>query len=124
VGDRHPVTTAVDIKGAWQTETYVANGTTHSVDGVLLLTADRWSTLYFVPFPDGVWGSAEAGAYAYDGTRLTFHHRLIFQGGGRRPLEINQSASRVEVCHARLEGDRFTISFPSGNLLHLRRVGA
>jgi hypothetical protein len=117
------VTTAVDIQGAWQTETYVANGATHSVEGVLLLTADRWATLYFVPFPDGLWGSAEAGSYAYDGTRLTFHHRLVFQGGERRPLEMNRSASRVEVCGVRLEGDRCSISFPSGNLLHLRRVG-
>ena len=117
------MTTALGIQGAWQAETFVTKEATHSVEGVLLLTADRWATLYFIPFPDGLWGSAEAGAYAYEGTQLTFYHRLVFQGGGRRPLEMNQSASRVEVCEARLEGDRFSIAFPSGNLLHLRRAG-
>ena len=119
-----PVTTAADIQGAWQTETYVAGGVTQALEGVLLLTADRWATLYFVPAPAGFWGSAEAGTYTYDGVRLTFHHRLMFQGGGGRPLEMSQSAERVEVCDVRLDGDRLAINFPSGNVLHLVRVGA
>ena len=117
------MTTAADVQGAWQTETYVAGGVTHAVEGVLLLTADRWATLYFVPAPAGCWGSAEAGTYTYDGVRLTFYHRLMFQGGGGRSVEMSQSVDRVELCDVRLEGDQFTINFPSGNVLHLVRAG-
>lgn len=118
------MTTTADIQGAWQTQTYVAGGVTHALNGFLLLTADRWATLYFVPTPAGFWGSAEAGTYTYDGVRLTFHHRLMFQGGGGRPLEMSQSVERVEVCDVRLDTDRLEINFPSGNVLHLVRVGA
>ncbi len=109
------------VEGVWQTETYVVGGNGIPVDGVLFLTAGRWATLYFVPGENGPWGSAEAGRYRFDGQRLTLLHRLVFQGGGGRPLQIDQHAEREEECGVGLEGDRLTISFPSGNHLHLRR---
>jgi hypothetical protein len=111
------------VEGVWQTETYVVGGNATPVDGVLFLTAGRWATLYFVPGEQGPWASAEAGAYRFDGTRLTFLHRLVFQGGGGRPLQIDQQSTREEECGVTLDGDRLKISFPSGNHLHLRRTG-
>jgi hypothetical protein len=114
----------VTLQGAWRTESYVVGADAHAVTGVLLFTADQWSTLYFVPSPEGPWGSAEAGTYAWDGERLTFHHQLVFQGGGGRALETNLEAGRVEECAVRLDGDTCAIHFPSGNRLHLRRAGS
>lgn len=110
------------VDGVWQTETYVVAGSATPVDGVLFLTAGRWATLYFVPGEQGPWGSAEAGEYRVSGDRLTFLHRLVFQGGGGRQLEIDQHASREEECGVTFDGERLKISFPSGNFLHLRRA--
>jgi hypothetical protein len=110
------------VDGVWHTESYVVGGSATPVDGVLFLTAGRWATLYFVPGEQGPWGSAEAGEYRVNGDRLTFLHRLVFQGGGGRRLEIDQHASREEECGVTFEGERLKISFPSGNLLQLRRA--
>ena len=57
-----------------------------------------------------------------DGTRLTFHHELVLQGGGDRELTVNPTANRAEACDVRMEADRCTISFPSGNQLQLKRL--
>ena len=111
------------VEGVWRTETYVVGGTATPVDGVLFFTDGRWATLYFVPGDQGPWGSAEAGRYRYDGGRLVFLHQLVFQGGGGRPVHIEQQASREENCEVAIEHDRLSIRFPSGNHLHLRRTG-
>lgn len=111
------------LEGVWRTETYVVAGTARVVDGVLFFTDGQWVTLYFVPGEGGPWGSAEAGRYRYDGKRLVFLHQLVFQGGGGRPLQIDQQASREEECDVVLDHDRLTIRFPSGNDLLLRRTG-
>lgn len=110
------------VEGVWTTETYVVGGKETSVDGVLFLTRGQWSTLYFVPGEQGPWASAEAGRFTCDGQTLTFHHRLVFQGGGGRSLQIDQHAAREERCRVTCADDRLTIDFPSGNTLHLRRV--
>lgn len=110
------------VDGVWQTETYVVGGNATPVDGVLFLTSGRWATLYFVPGEQGPWGSAEAGDYSFDGRHLTFVHRLVFQGGGGRPLQIDQRAERKEICGVAFDGDTLKISFPSGNHLLLRRT--
>jgi hypothetical protein len=110
------------VDGVWETDAYVVGGTATPVTGVLFLASGRWATLYFVPGEQGPWGSAEAGEYRFDGERLTFVHRLVFQGGGGRPVEIDRQASREEECRVTFDGDTLQISFPSGNHLHLRRT--
>ena len=112
----------VKIEGAWRTASYIVNGKATDVDGVLLLVDGRWSTLYFVGGSDGPWGSAEAGSYELKGHTLSFHHRLMFQGGGGRPLHLTQSASHVEACPITLNDDTLTIQFPSGNTLVCHRL--
>lgn len=112
------------IEGVWRLESYAVGGVEKEVQGLLFLTAGYWSTLYFVPGGDGPWGSAEAGRYQHEGERLVFLHQLLFQGGGGRPLHIDQQANREEVCRVTFQGDRLSIDFPSGNRLHLRRTGA
>jgi hypothetical protein len=114
--------TAVDLEGAWRTEQYVVKGESHDVVGVLLLTANRWATLYFVRTPTGPWGSGEAGSYAVSDGRITFHHELMLQAGGDRTLNIDTEASHVETCNLVLNGEHCTIRFPSGNDLKLRRM--
>ena len=110
------------LEGAWRTARYIVKDNATDIDGVLLLLDGRWSTLYFVGGPDGPWGSAEAGAYEFDGRTLTFLHRLMFQGGGGRPLHITQTASHVEACPITLTDDSLTIQFPSGNTLVCYRL--
>lgn len=110
------------LEGAWRTARYIVQGKATEVDGVLLLVDGRWSTLYFVGGPDGPWGSAEAGTYEFDGQTLTFLHRLMFQGGGGRPLHVTQTASHVEACPTSLSDDSLTIEFPSGNTLVCNRL--
>ena len=114
--------TAADLEGAWRTERYIVHGQPHHIDGVLLLTAQRWATLYFVPTEAGPWGSAEAGRFTVSEGRLTFHHELVLQAGGDRGLHLETKASHSETCEVRLTEGRCTIEFPSGNHLELRRM--
>jgi hypothetical protein len=110
------------LEGAWRTTSFIVKGHATDVDGVLLLVDGHWSTLYFVGGPEGPWGSAEAGIYQFDGTTLTFLHRLTFQGSGGRPLQLTQTASHVEACPITLTDDSLTILFPSGNTLVCYRL--
>jgi len=110
------------LEGAWRSARYIVKGNATEIDGVLLLADGHWSTLYFVGGAEGPWASAEAGAYEFDGRTLTFLHRLMFQGGGGRPLHITQAASHVEACPVKLTDDSLTIQFPSGNTLVCHRL--
>ena len=110
------------VDGAWRTASYIVKGNATEIDGVLLLVDGRWSTLYFVGGPEGPWGSAEAGSYEVSGHTLSFHHRLMFQGGGGRPLHLTQAATHVEACPITLSGDTLTIQFPSGSTLVCQRL--
>jgi hypothetical protein len=112
------------IEGAWQITSYTVKAESTAVDGVLLLVDGHWSTLYFVAGAEGPWGSAEAGRYEFDGQAISFLHRLMFQGGGGRPLHVTQSASHVEVCPTTITGDAVTIQFPSGSTLVCHRLRA
>jgi hypothetical protein len=114
--------TAADLEGAWRTERYIVQGQPHHIDGVLLLTSQRWATLYFVPTAAGPWGSAEAGAFTVCDGRLTFHHEFVLQAGGERAMRLETEAGHSETCDVRLATDCCTIEFPSGNHLELRRI--
>jgi hypothetical protein len=110
------------VEGAWRTTSYIVKGQATDVNGVLLLVDGRWSTLYFVGGREGPWGSAEAGSYKVEEHTLSFRHRLMFQGGGGRPLHVTQEAGHVEDCPIRIEEDTTTIQFPSGNTLVCQRL--
>jgi len=110
------------LDGAWRTTAYVVKGNPTDVDGVLLLVDGRWSTLYFIGGAEGPWASAESGTYTFDGRVLSFLHRLMFQGGGGRPLHITQTASHIEDCPVTLTGNELSIQFPSGNTLICQRL--
>ena len=116
-------TGAADLEGAWRIHSYVVAGRSTPVHGVLLLAAGHWSTLYFTTGEAGEWASAEAGRYEADHRHLSFHHRLMFQGGGGQDLRMTQTASHVETCPYQLDQGRLVIHFPSGNQLHLERQG-
>lgn len=111
------------IEGAWRIESYVRNGETLSLTGVLFVTAGRWSTLYFISQPgtDECWGSAESGRYDLKDDQLTFHHEFTFQGGGDKELLIDLASDTVEICRIVLTPEMLTIHFPSGNVIHCRR---
>ena len=111
------------IDGAWRMESSVRNGEAVPLTGVLLMTAGRWSTLYFIPQPGANerWGSAESGRYQVEGDQLTFHHEFTFQGGGDKKLLIDLASTTVEICKIVLTSEILKIHFPSGTIIHCRR---
>jgi hypothetical protein len=111
------------IEGAWRMESYVHNCEAVSLTGILLMTAGRWSTLYFIPQPGAneCWGSAESGRYDVKGDQLTFHHEFTFQGGGDERLLIDLASTTVEICKIVMTSEILKIHFPSGNVIHCRR---
>jgi hypothetical protein len=111
------------IEGAWRMESYVRNREAVSLTGVLLMTAGRWSTLYFIP-QSGTkecWGSAESGRYDVKGDQLTFHHEFTFQGGGDEKLVIDLASTTVEICKIVLTSEILKIHFPNGSVIHCQR---
>ena len=116
-----------DIQGAWRAETYVlANGVSHTVDGMIFFTATDWTVLFFVLDQEGVGrrGSGEGGSYALEGDRLTFRHRYNLSAGEEMEglpaselrMQIRNAADEaVEPCTIELSEERLTIHFPSGN---------
>ena len=111
------------IDGAWRLESYIRDGRATAVAGVLIITAGRWSTLYFVPQTQAseCWGSAESGRYRLKEDRLTFYHEFTFQGGGGKPLLIDLASTTVETCRIDLAAGTLVIHFPSGSVIHCRR---
>lgn len=113
----------VAIEGAWRLESYVRDGNSTAVTGILLLTAGHWSTLYFVPQAGGggYRGSAEAGRYFLKEDQLTFEHELTFQGGGDTRLFIDLASTTLEKCRIVLTPATLVIHFPSGSVIHCHR---
>lgn len=111
------------IEGAWRIRAYVRNGQSISLSGILLMTAGRWSTLYFVPEPGTTefWGSAESGRYQLQGDQLSFRHEFTFQGGAGKKLLIDLASTTEEMCKIVLTPEILEIYFPSGNVIHCRR---
>lgn len=104
-------------------DSYFRNGEAISVTGILLMTAARWSTLYFSSEPgaDEPRGSAESGRYTIEDDQLTFHHELTFQGGGGKNLLIDLASTTVESCRIVLTSETLEIHFPSRNVILCRR---
>jgi hypothetical protein len=104
-------------------ESYVRIREAAPLTGVLVMTAGRWSTLYFISQPgtNERWGSAESGRYEVKEDQLTFYHELTFQGGvGEEPV-MDLASVTVEICSIVLTSDTLDIHFPSGNVIHCRR---
>src|ERR1017187_7893017 len=116
-------TDSMVIEGAWHMDSYARNGEVVALTGILLMTAGRWSTLYFVPQPgiEERWGSAEAGRYTLENNSLTFHHELTFQGGGGKNLVIDMASTTAESCAIELASETLKIHFPSGNVIYCSR---
>jgi len=114
---------AVLIEGAWRMESYIRDGEAQALTGVLLMTAGRWSTLYFIPQAgaNDYWGSAEAGRYEMKDDQLTFHHEFTFQGGGSKERLIDLASTTVEACRIVWTPETLEIYFPSGNEIACRR---
>ncbi len=77
-------------------------------------------------------GSAEGGPYSSSGERLSLSHLYnLSSGEALSGLEASQlqmvlrkeGAGTPEECTYRIEGDRLTIDFPSGNSMRFVRYG-
>ena len=122
-----------DIRGGWQAELYtLKTGERHLVKGLIVFTATEWSVTFFVT-PDGQApqrASAEGGTYTLDATKLALRHLYNFSAGGALPglpvspmrMTVQGSAAPpVEQVTVRIDAERLTLAFPSGNTMSFRR---
>ncbi len=121
-----------DVRGGWRSEIYtLKDGTRHVMPGLIVFTKSDWVVLWTITV-DGkaVRGSGEGGTYTLSGNTLTFTHLFNVSGGdavtglAAAPLHVAANApdgAPVEPSTIKLEGDRLTIYFPSGNQILFRR---
>jgi hypothetical protein len=122
----------LEIRGAWEPETYVLeDGTRHVVRGRIVFTDSDWLVLFFI-LDDGEprRGSGEGGTYTLEGDRLSLTHLFNLSGGEamasfpETPLRIEarQTDGILEVTRVEVEDERLTLYFPSGNSIQFRRT--
>lgn len=118
-----------DIRGGWQAETYtLKSGERHALKGQIVFTASDWSVTFLIT-PEGQApqrASAEGGTYTLDGAKLNLRHMYNFSAGGVLPglvasplrMTVNEAtATPLEPCTVRVDGQRLTLAFPSGNTM-------
>ena len=124
------------IEGAWHADAYVMeSGERHSVVGHIFFASGQWTVLFFVTDGGGEprRGSGEGGSYTLEGDRLVFTHLFNLSVGEamaglpESPLRMVARAAAgapTEETTARIEGDRLTLDFPSGNSMMFSRASA
>ena len=134
------------IVGTWRPRAYRLDaGAELPVDGRIVFLAGtddtrsgEWFVNFFVTGEDGeaLRGSAEGGAWSRDGESLLLTHQFHLSAGeaaGPLPaaplamaLRSAEEADRNhrEPCEVAVEGNRLTLSFPSGNSMTFERVGS
>lgn len=122
------------IEGAWHVDAYVMkSGEDHAVAGHIFFAGGQWTVLFFVTDGNGAprRGSAEGGSYTLEGDRLVFTHLYNLSVGeamaglSESPLRMEARAATeapTEETTARIEGDRLTLDFPSGNAMMFTRA--
>ena len=132
-GCQAPIAISDPLEGAWKPIAYhLKSGESHSIDGSIFFHDGRWLVLFYVLDSDGnpVRGSAEGGSYSTSGDRLSLSHLSNLSSGEALPgLEASQLSMVLhkegegtpEECIYRIEGDRLTIDFPSGNSMQFTR---
>ncbi len=126
---------AADLQGVWKPELYrLKDGSELQVDGHIFFGQKEWTVLFFV-LEDGQIrrGSAEGGTYTLQGEDLVFTH-LYHLSSAQAVKSLPQSPLRMEIqkasqasreaCTVRLQANRLTLHFPSGNSMHFSRLEA
>ncbi len=137
-----PAPPSDSLAGAWRPRAYVMSGGGElPVDGRISFREDapgqgEWFVLFFVTGEGGepARGSAEGGRWSRDGDSLMLTHMHHLSAGEpigpleaaplRMALRSAGEADRNhrEPCEVRVEGDRMTLFFPSGNSMAFARV--
>jgi len=123
---------AADIVGAWEAQSYLlSSGEEHNLAGKIFFTASHWQVVFFVLDDEGAArrGSAEGGAYATEGERLTFMHRFNLSVGEALPglpaddlRMVVHDTMTSEAARFAIDDDTLTLFFPSGNAMRFRRT--
>ena len=121
-----------DVRGGWHAELYeLETGESHSIKGLIVFTASEWSVTFFFT-PDGQAPQravAEGGTYTLDGSTLALKHLYRFSAGTAAPglpesplrMEVDRQEASLEPIAVKVEVERLTLSFPSGNTMTFRR---
>jgi hypothetical protein len=130
-----PARAATALEGSWKADRYyLKNGSEYPAAGQILFTGNQFSVVYLV-LKDGKpqRGSGEAGDYSVDGEKVVFTHRYLVT----TPAEAIPGLEQQQLHHAersasdpttieratfKIEGERLTLFFPSGNRLTWTRL--
>jgi hypothetical protein len=113
------------LVGSWKAVTYEINGVAYPMRGLFIFTKNYYSANIRFKMGNGPVDNANgnAGPYTRDGSRIVFMQWVQIHV---RPDDKNEPVvSREgpdEAADYRVEGDRLTLIFPSGNRYILERV--
>ncbi len=113
------------LVGAWDTHTYVIEGESHSLDGIIIFTENYFAGTAYSSFSGGEMddSNANAGTYTIDGNNVTFQQQVqihIRPGDEKEPIFYGKDVP--EEATFEVDGDNLTIYFPSGTKYMAKRL--
>jgi len=111
--------------GVWDTHTYVVEGKSHALDGIIIFTENYFAGTAYSSFSGGEMddSNANAGTYTIDGNKLTFQQQVqihIRPGDEKEPIFYGKDVP--EEATFEVKGDNLTIYFPSGSKYLAKRL--
>lgn len=108
------------LQGVWLAEAYVIGGVEHPMRGVMFFSGHYFSANIVYNTGDS---NANAGTFEVKGDgQVVFQQWIQLHVRQQKPEESFLKENVPEAATCRLEKDRLSISFPSGNLYRLKRA--
>lgn len=127
-----PALADLDVRGGWQPELFeLKTGERHAVSGLIVFTASEWTlTLFYTSDGEEPQRAvAEGGTYTIVGSTMAMKHLYRFSAGKEMSgladsplrMEVDRQEAPLEPIMVKIEVERLTLSFPSGNKMTFRR---
>ena len=113
------------LVGAWDTHSYVIDGKSHALDGIIIFTENYFAGTAYSSFSGGEMddSNANAGTYTIEGNNVTFQQQVqihIRPGDEKEPIFYGKDVP--EAATFEIDGDDLTIYFPSGTKYLAKRL--
>ena len=113
------------LVGAWDTHSYVIEGKSHALDGIIIFTENYFAGTAYSSFSGGEMddSNANAGTYTIEGNNVTFQQQVqihIRPGDEKEPIFYGKDVP--EAATFEIDGDDLTIYFPSGTKYLAKRL--
>ena len=114
-----------ELVGVWNTHTYVVEGKSYALDGIIIFTKNYFAGTAYSSFSGGEMddSNANAGTYTIDGNKVTFQQQVqihIRPGDEKEPIFYGKDVP--EEATFEVDGDNLTIYFPSGTKYLAKRL--